>query len=847
MRGARGAAHRLPHAGWAALAFWVGFALILVFAGHPGRASAAAPAPAGEPGRTAAGVPLTLSFPRLGMWWPDTQTQSLSSIARYDWLILGDWNADDAPQIRALRPDIILLNSTNAGEVGYNPDPGADPSENAELRRASARWLLTQVGSTLTTAVSATRTVLPVAAVTTVRAGGPIDLFMPGDTVVIEDELALVQTVNKTAKTLTVGRGAVKPKAAHAAGTRVAAAISFWPQSLVMDLSTACPSAVVSASVGPETWGLFSARSAAALVDDPVWDGMLIDRGDDDQSWLIGDSTARSIDPDRSNRLPADYDAFDASWNEGLRGYVADLRARVGDDEILLANLGMANFDLLNGNNLEGFPMKDGTGYGTPWAQMVFGPHDDGSYLDWLERSRHPNLSTVETYEDDEGADPTGDGSYDNPYERPGFVPDYRKMRFGLTTALLGDGFFSYEINTNGHGSLGLMWFDEYDNVGRGRGYLGQPLGPARRAVGELAAPELLAGGAFDSQSDMDRWDLWADAGAGYAASLARDAVDKHAGASSARITVTQTQGTWWQVALLRQPVSVTKGQEYTLSFWAKADTTRPVEPWVQQASAPWTDRLEFEDVRIGTAWRRYELSAVARAGDPAAALHVGLGQQTGAVWLDDVSLRRGGREVWRRDYEGGSALVNATNATRTVSLGRMFRKIRGRQAPLVNDGMLVTSVSLPPRDGLVLLQASSAEVTASSAFDSALVSWSRASATSYRMRAVQARRYARARSTVDRFLARRARDAWYVAWARASAAYRTTASARRAFRVGAIATARSRSGTASRAGLVARTAIYRASLLGPYPKSWSLTARADAARGLAKLAEARAALATLP
>ncbi len=52
-------------------------------------------------------------------------------------------------------------------------------------------------------------------------------------------------------------------------------------------------------------------------------------------------------------------------------------------------------------------------------------------------------------------------------------------MRYGLTTALLGNGYFSYEISTAGHGGLGLMWFDEYDNAGKGRGYLGQPVDEA--------------------------------------------------------------------------------------------------------------------------------------------------------------------------------------------------------------------------------------------------------------------------------------------------------------------------------------------------------------------------------
>ena len=188
------------------------------------------------------------------------------------------------------------------------------------------------------------------------------------------------------------------------------------------------------------------------------------------ESWLIGNSTARTIDPDQSNTLLTDYGAFDAAWNAGLRRYEEALRAAIGPDKIIFVNWGMPNYDLLNGNNFEGFPMSNGTAYGTPWRTTVWGPDDGGSYTEWITQALQPNLTMIETYEDDGGPDPTGDGSYDNPCDDPGFVPDYRKMRFGLATALLHDGFFSYEINTNGHGSLCLLWFDEYDAAGAGRG-----------------------------------------------------------------------------------------------------------------------------------------------------------------------------------------------------------------------------------------------------------------------------------------------------------------------------------------------------------------------------------------
>ena len=315
-----------------------------------------------------------------------------------------------------------------------------------------------------------------------------------------------------TARSLRVSRGRVHAATAHGASTRIAAAVSTWPGSLMMDVSTNCPSRTVEPNVGPETWRSYRARIDAARLEDPRWDGLLVDRADGDESWLIDDGRARSIDPVRTNRVPDDYSAFDDAYNRGLQEYLAALRAKVGDERLIHTNWGYPYYGLLNGNNLEGFPQANGDSYGAGWTQTVFGARPGvGSYFDWLEKARQPNLTMVQTYEDDGVPDPSGNGSYRNPADQPGFVPNYRKMRFGLTTALLGDGFFSYEINTNGHGSLGLLWFDEYDNARRGRGYLGQPTGDARRVVPELGTANLVRNGGLRSSADLALWDLWVD------------------------------------------------------------------------------------------------------------------------------------------------------------------------------------------------------------------------------------------------------------------------------------------------------------------------------------------------
>jgi hypothetical protein len=321
-----------------------------------------------------------------------------------------------------------------------------------------------------------------------------------------------------------------------------------------------------------------------------------------------------------------------------------------------------------------------------------------------MAHGQQPNLTTIETYEDD-SAPPPDDVNYDNPCVKPEFIPNYQKMRFGLTTALLGDGFFSYEINTNGHGYLCLMWFDEYDNAGAKRGYLGQPLGPAYRIADIPLGPDLLSGGSFESLDDLAQWGLWAETGSGSAATKLLDTTTAASGISSARIDVTQASGTDWHISFSFEPLTIISGKDYTLSFQAKAGQARDMSAWVQQGVDPWENYLDFDATSLSTDWHHYEITAHASSADSAAGFHFGLGQATGSVWLDDVQLNLGNRNVWRRNYENGIVLVNSTKTAHTIDLGGTFQKIDGSQVPAINDGSQVTQVGLPPQDGIILIR----------------------------------------------------------------------------------------------------------------------------------------------
>jgi hypothetical protein len=180
--------------------------------------------------------PLSLDFPRLGMLWPNPGEQSIAELARYHWLVMTDSSRSFVQPLRDRNPGIILLNSIGSSDLRFNPDPNAESWENEEVLKIPPQWFLTQAGSVLTTAVNATETQFSVAAVTSATGSEVFDLFVPQEAALIEGETVWVEAVDKAAKTLTVRRGYVRPASSHAAGTRLAAHITFWPGSWLLNL-----------------------------------------------------------------------------------------------------------------------------------------------------------------------------------------------------------------------------------------------------------------------------------------------------------------------------------------------------------------------------------------------------------------------------------------------------------------------------------------------------------------------------------------------------------------------------------------------------------------------------------
>jgi hypothetical protein len=406
-------------------------------------------------------------YPRLAMWWPNTWEQPLEDLKRYDWIGFGAWdNMSMITELKTLNPYQKHFMDYSITETSWS----SWENNRLVMQKIPSEWFLTQRGTHLANPLDEKQTTVNVEAV---LAGKGKALFEIGDIVTCDFESMRVTGIDEQNKTLTVERGFVRAANPHLQGSRIAPQITFWPTSWVMNMSSLCPKVDIDDGNGPQNWVEYACRNEV-IENEDLWDGYITDRIDEKQSWLIP-RWCRTIDPDCSNNeVTDDYAAFDAAWFEGCADYLEYLRSTC-PDKALIANSFGSYYQELNGCIYEGFPTNWDNSRPETYEEWSYRALGEQGYLNVSKSGHRPNYSLAETYEDEEGPD-EGDLYYDNPFEHPDFIPNYQRMRYGLTSALLGDGYFSYEINTNGHGSLGLMWFDEYDNAGKRRGYLGQPV-----------------------------------------------------------------------------------------------------------------------------------------------------------------------------------------------------------------------------------------------------------------------------------------------------------------------------------------------------------------------------------
>ena len=436
-------------------------------------------------------------YPRLGMWWLDPYKASAEEISKYDLLLNefeGEGLKDKLNQVRVINPDIKVFRPLSPSErsLFWNWDGQEIP--NPEIKNLPTSFFLLQVGSYLAKPVGKSDTKIYVREMY-YQNGTPV-FHVGGDVAIGDTESAHVNAIDYRKKMLTVERGYVRAASPHKAGESVAPHIRFWPGSWVMNVTADCPKVKLKSMQEPVNWveylynltngsgkGIYPDQwSNGNYIDQKnlEYDGIIIDRFEDYESWLMWDEYGREIEIDlKHDGMRASEEDIDNSWRKGTDQLLRLLRQKYPGLPVIRNNPMTTRYSLYDGQVYETGGWTDPA---AEWWEDLFVKTNKaeyymtGCYMDWFEKGTEPYVM-IEVYEDESGAASDGDGNYENPYLKKSFAPNYKRMRFSLASTLLGDGYYSYEINTNGHGKLGLMWFDEYDNAGKGKGYLGYPKG----------------------------------------------------------------------------------------------------------------------------------------------------------------------------------------------------------------------------------------------------------------------------------------------------------------------------------------------------------------------------------
>jgi uncharacterized protein (TIGR03437 family) len=250
----------------------------------------------------------------------------------------------------------------------------------------------------------------------------------------------------------------------------------------------------------------------------------------------------------------------------------------------------------------------------------------------------------------------------------------YPNMRFGLGTALMMDGFSTYDFGDTS--SPVTWWYDEYDFN------LGLPLGPAANIGGGQAPVNLLINGGMEAGS-LSPWQTFSGSDGGKASTVLDSSIAAE-GNTSAHITVASTSAQPWEITFEQDNIAITKGVTYQIQFWARSDTPRSL--WINgQGQGPlYPNYGLYQTFSVGPSWQLFTTFFTANATASDMRLEFWAGNQVGNLWIDGVQFAPSANaEIYRRDFTNGVALLNATGSAQTVSLESGLKRFSGSEAPM--------------------------------------------------------------------------------------------------------------------------------------------------------------------
>ena len=291
---------------------------------------------------------------------------------------------------------------------------------------------------------------------------------------------------------------------------------------------------------------------------------------------------------------------------------------------------------------------------------------------------------------------------------------DNAKHRFTMGTALLGNGFYDYDLEDS---FSAPYWFDEFsvDSSGNAvddpakKGYLGQPL---------TGATELTNAGTVVFEENFDSGTAVPNTFIGNpssAVSITQNPGQVISGTGSLALSNPDhtQQG---MVRLSTNPAAVTlnAGVTYLLTFDWRILETLDFSNGFQvsvSASGQTLDRASAPGVVTGDSGTVHFPFTIPSPGNWT--INIFILNGGGEIAIDNVKIYQGGVGPWRRDFEGGFVLVNPFAQPHTFSAADLggalnrtgIHRINGTQAPDINNGQAVTGdLTLGPFDAIILL-----------------------------------------------------------------------------------------------------------------------------------------------
>jgi len=402
-------------------------------------------------------------------------------------------------------------------------------------------------------------------------------------------------------------------------------------------------------------------------------------------------------------------------WGEGLNEFYRLLRVRLPNKRIVGGWRQTRGFASLNGTQMENWLLAgndfavnpDYTGNGGIYSQLH-------NYMIHL-----ADHQTAEGYSEALSKVPTRlyPGTVKSGPNPP--VPaNNANFRLGFGAALLGNGHYGRQ-NSDLHPD---PWYDEYavdvipdspsygdaiasnpnneSKIRRHKGWLGKPLGKRQRIYDSAVfAPEknLVSNGGFES--GLTGWQL-------KNLSAQIDKSVKKNGAQSLKTTGHISYAKDVGGASLRGPaINLKAGHTYTLVFSAKSSVMRQL-----YLRLDWSEHQG--EYLVPTHWTRFVWTMTAKSSGSFRPIF-NLGREDSTVWLDSIYLFEGDPNVFRRDFEHGIVVVNATPKSTTVPLGGNFQRIQGTGQDAINNGAKLSAVTIPPWDAAILVRPDAASIPA--------------------------------------------------------------------------------------------------------------------------------------